>query len=275
MIKGGEHRPHVDLRHVDRVSSAFWPTQTRKGVPTGKAAQRRRDWIMQGRWWIVLVDALSMRVILVLTTLLVVTTSLLVAVLGLHFWYLLLLPLLLFAILLIVPVFLASRTPLEITPPSPLAQDMRSSTGFISQYAHEMRSSTGFISQYAHELRNSAGILGKYAHELRSEPGLLTGETPATPMPVGTPLVRVLETYDLRATPVKHFLAHFPEDIAEQTTLRSMTQDFWGYATSGSLQEQHLPCSQVGSDPAQFDASCPGELSENLSKSDVRSGFGL
>jgi signal transduction histidine kinase len=225
MLKGGELKPHVEQRHVNRVSSAFWPVHIRKGVSTGKAAQRRRDWIMQGRWWIVLIDALSMRVILVSTTLLVVTTSLLVAVLGLRFWYLLLLPLLLFTLLLIVPVFLASRAPQEIMPP-PLTQDMRSSAGFLSQRAHELRNSTGFLSQYAHELRSSAGTLSQYAHELRSEPGLLTSEAPATPTLIEPPLVRVLETYDLRTTPVKHFLANIPEDTSKPATIRSLTQDF-------------------------------------------------
>ncbi|MGH2482765.1 MAG: hypothetical protein ACRDHW_24210 [Ktedonobacteraceae bacterium] len=255
----GERKPHVEQRRVDRVSSAFWPLKTRKGVPTGKAAQRRRDWIMQGRWWIILVDALPMRVLLVLTTLLVVSASLLVALLGLRVWYLLLPPLLLFAGLLIVPVFLVSNVPIEIPPPPPLAQDMRSSSGFISQYAHELRSSAGFVSQYAHELHSSAGILSQHAHELRSEPGLLADTAPATPMPGEPPLVRVLETYDLRATPVRHFLANFPEDTAEQAALRYMTQDIWGGALHEFLQGQDLPTSQVGPDPAQLDASCPGE----------------
>lgn len=172
MLKGGDRKLHIEQRSADRVSSAVWPVKTRKGVATGKAAQRRRDWIIHGSWWIILVDALSMRILLVLVTLLVVTTSLLVALLGLHFWYLLPLPLLLFALLLFAPRFLASRRPVEITPSSPFGQEWKS----------------------------SAGILSQYAQEIRSEPGLLAAdaEAPATPMPVDPPLVRILETYDLR-----------------------------------------------------------------------------
>lgn len=220
MLKGGEFKPHVEQRHVDRVSSAFWPAHIRKGVPTGKAAQRRRDWIMQGRWWIVLVDVLSMRVLLIVTTLLVVSTSLLVAIFGLRFWYVLLVPLLLFMMLLIGPSLLASHAPRAIIPP-PLAQDMRSSAGLLSQRAHEMRNSTGFLSQSVQELRSSAGLLSQYTHELRSMPGLLSGEAPATPTLVDPPLVRVLETYDLRTTPVKHFLSNFPENPTTQASVHS------------------------------------------------------
>lgn len=252
MIKSDERKPQIEQRHVERrVSSAVWPVKTRKGVPTGKAAQRRRDWIVQGRWWIILVDALSMRALLVLTTILVVTTSLLVAILGLHFWYLLPLPLLLFTMLLVVPLFLASRKPVEITPSA-------------LPFTQEMRSSSGFISQYAHELKSSAGMLSQYAHELRSEPGLLTGHSPATPMPTAQPLVRVLETYDLRSTQVEHFLGEQSSDTIEHACY--LAPNFWGCANSEFPQEGPLPFSQLGPDPAFLDASCPGELSESLGK---------
>lgn len=256
----GERKPHVEQRRVDRVSSAFWPLKTRKGVPTGRAAQRRRDWIIQGRWWILLLDTLQMRILLVVTALLVVGASLLVAWLGLKFWYLLLLPLLLFALPLVVPAFLTS-CPLEESPaPLTLPQDMRSSAGTISRYAQELRSSAGFLSQYAHELRSSVGMLSPHAQELRSEPGLFANASnyPATPMPVAPPLVRVLETYDLRATPFKHFLTESTGDTAERTALRSVAQSSWGCTPQEFLRGQILPCSQIGSDPA-----LPG-ISEDL-----------
>lgn len=270
----GERKPHVERRRVDRVSSAFWPLKTRKGVPTGKAAQRRRDWIIQGRWWIILFDALPMRVLLVLTTLLVVGASLLVALLGLRFWYLLLPPLLLFAALLIVPAFLVRRAPLETPAPLPLAQDMRSSAGFISQYAHELRSSAGFLSHYARDLRSSAGILSQHAHELRSEQGMLGSDGPATPMPVEPPLVRVLETYDVRSTPMpgQPSLSNLPADTAERAALRYTAQDFWNGTSPELLRGQNLPTSQVGPDPAPLDASCPGEVVESQANRDQPSG---
>ena len=87
MIKDDERNPRAAGRYVNRVSSAVWPANIRRVVATGKGAQRRRDWIMQRRWLVILADALSMRALLVLTTLLVVISSLLVAILGLHFWY--------------------------------------------------------------------------------------------------------------------------------------------------------------------------------------------
>ena len=79
MIEDNEGRPHVERRGTNRVSSAVWPLKVRKVVATGKAAQRRRGWIIQGHWWVVLADALAMRVLLIPTTLLVVVSSLLVA----------------------------------------------------------------------------------------------------------------------------------------------------------------------------------------------------
>ena len=272
-----ERKPHVEQRRVDRVSSAFWPLTTRKGVPTGKAAQRRRDWIMQGRWWILLIDTLQMRILLVLATLLVVGTSLLVALLGLKFWYLLPLPLALFVLPLLVPALLRGQQQEEPSAPLPLPQDMRSSAGTISRYAHELRSSAGFLSQYAHELRSSAGMLSPHAHELRSEPGLFasTGEpgllasvndSPATPMPVEPPLVRVLETYDLRATPFKHFLTDVPGDTAERTALRSIAQSGWNCTPHDFLQGQSLPCSQIGPDPAPSNIPCSEEDSVQQEK---------
>jgi hypothetical protein len=179
MGKGSERRPHVEQQYGNRVSSAVWPVNTRKVVATGKAAQRRRDLIMQDRWWIILADILAVRVLFILTTLLVVVISLLVAILGREFWYLLLLPLLLFIALLILPLFLARRIPAEMVPPALL---------------------------------------------LKSGSGMLSDETPATPL-ADSPLVRVLETYDLRETPFKHFLTD-PSDEETGEYLRIYFTDY-------------------------------------------------
>src|SRR5579883_3230053 len=192
MLQEGERKPHMERRPVNRVSSAVWPRNVRRVVATGKAAQRRRDWIMQGRWWVALADVLPMRILLVIATLLVVVSSLLVAVLGLRFWFLLPLPLLLFLAVLMQPLFLASRVPQETIPSSfsGLPQEMRSLSGLLSLSSQELRSQPGFLQ----ELRSNPGFL----QDLRSNPGLLSSPAPATPMPVDQPLVRVLETYDLR-----------------------------------------------------------------------------
>ena len=244
MIKGGERKPHVEGRHGNRVSSAVWPVNVRRVVATGKAAQRRRDWIMQGRWWIILVDALSMRILFILTTLLVVVSSLLVAALGLHFWYILVAPLLLFALVLIVPIFLASRTIVEATPPlSAFAQEWKSSTGMLSLYAQELKSNPGFLQElksnpgFLQELKSNPGYLQElksnpgFLQALKSNPGVLSGEAPATPMPADPPLVRVLETYDLRGMPVKQALDKRSEgETGTHTAVQYMEREFWKYS---------------------------------------------
>lgn len=220
MLKNGKQGSRFEGRPVNRVSSAAWPLNVRRVVATGKAAQRRRDWIMQGRWWVALADVLPMRALLVGSTLLVVISSLFVAVLGLHFWYLLLLPLLLFSLLLLLPLFLAGRTPLETIPPSlsTFAQEFKSSSGLLSLYAQEMRSNPGFLQElksnpgFLQELKSNAGYLQElksspgYLQDLRSNPGSLSPQSPATPMPADPPLVRVLETYDLRETRARRLL---------------------------------------------------------------------
>jgi len=204
MLQNNEGRPHVEGRRSNRVSSAVWPLKVRKVVATGKAAQRRRDWIIQGRWEVVLADALAKRVLLIPTTLLVVLSSLLVAFLGLHFWYLLLFPLLLFAALLTIPAFIASRRPVE-TLSSPLST------------LAELKSFTGILSSDVQERKSQLGILSAESNQ-----DILSGETPLTPMPVAQPLIRVLETYDLRSQPGEFYLTTLPgEDYGEHSPMYS------------------------------------------------------
>jgi hypothetical protein len=209
MIKGNEGKPHVEGRRVNRVSSAVWPVKVRKVVATGKAAQRRRDWIIQGRWWIIRVSSQTMRVLLIPTTLLVVVSSLLVAFLGLHFWYLLLFPLLLFAALLTLPAFLARRMPAETLSLSPFGQETRSSTGIISLEAQALKSQSGTLS-------------------VKRNPGILSSEAPLTPILDDQPLVRVLETYDLR--PNERFSTPMSgEETDGYPLMYSNENDFWAY----------------------------------------------
>lgn len=267
MIKGGERKPHVEGRHGNRVSSAVWPASVRRVVATGKAAQRRRDWIMQGRWWIILADVLSLRILFILTTLLVVVSSLLVAILGLHFWYILVVPLLLFTLLLLAPFFLASRTTVEATPPSLslFTQELRSSTGILSLYAQELRSNPGFLQElksnpgFLQELKSNPGYLQElksnpgFLQTLRSSPGVLSGEAPATPMPADPPLVRVLETYDLRSMPAKSALGkNSSEETGKHTATHYMERAFWNYSVGTEpLAPDHVLYHREESAPEQ------------------------
>lgn len=242
MIQHSSDRPHVERRSANRVSSAVWPASIRRVVATGKAAQRRRDWLMQRRWLVLLVDALSLRVIFILTTLLVVASSLLVAVLGLAFWYLLLMPLLLFAMMLLAPIFLVSKAPMEAPPASlsAFAQEFKSSMGFLSLSTQELQSNPG----YFQELPNSSAHLS------------VNSETPATPMPTEEPpLVRVLETYDLRETRVRHFFEEMlRRETGEHSAIRQhLSRDFWNSAVcpttlnarTSSLENENTPDSNT------------------------------
>src|SRR5579885_684401 len=253
MLKEGESKPHVERRPVNRVSSAVWPRSVRRVVATGKAAQRRRDWIMQGRWWVALADVLPMRILLVIATLLVVVSSLLVAVLGLRFWFLLPLPLLLFLAVLMQPLFLASRIPPETIPSSfsGLTQEMRSSSGLLSLHSQELRSNPGFLQElrsnpgFLQDLRSNPGFLQElrsnpgFLQDLRSNSGLLSSEAPATPMPADQPLVRVLETYDLREPHCRQQLDEPPRrETGRYRAVRYSDQDAWPAAAIEPLEEK-------------------------------------
>jgi hypothetical protein len=208
MTNEQECHVQVEGHQGNRVSSAVWPVNVRKVVATGKAAQRRRDWIMQGRWLLLLADALAVRLLFLLAMGLVVATSLLVAIMGLRFWYLWLLPLALLLGLLLRPMLLARRRTPEMLPPpmSSLSGEFRSSTGMLSLYAQGLKSQPGVFA-----FKSQPGTFSP-----RSELGLLTHEPPATPMPEDPPLVRVLETYDLRSLPVEHFLQVLPTEATDK-----------------------------------------------------------
>lgn len=226
MLKNSQQRQRFEVRSLNRVSSAAWPPNARRVVATGKAAQRRRDWIMRGRWWVALADALPLRTLLVCSMLLVVLSSLFVAALGLRFWYVLLLPLLFFTFFLLLPLFVARRMPLNALSPGfpTFAQEFRSSSGLLSLYVQELRSNPGFVQElksnpgFLQELRSNPGYLQElksnpgFLQELKSNPGglralrsyagALPDQSPATPLLADPPLVRVLETYDLRGVRV-------------------------------------------------------------------------
>lgn len=210
MSKTNEHKPLVDGHSGNRVSSAVWPVSTRKVVATGKAAQRRRDWIMQERWWIILADRPVMRVLFLLNTLLIAIASLLVIILGLTIWYLLLLPLLLFVGLLLVPIFLASRRSAE------------AGQSALAALAHESKSSADAFSLSTRKGKSQPDTL-----TLKNQTDQLADTAPSTPVPVDQPLVRVLETYDLSSTPVEHFLT----ETGQHALVHASESKHWTYTS--------------------------------------------
>ena len=114
--------------------------------------------------------------------------------------------------MLFLPSFLASKMPMEAIPPS------------LSTFAQEFKSSAGILSLSAQEFKSGPGYLA----EPRSSPGVLTVEAPATPMPAEPPLVRVLETYDLREVQVKRLLGEILRgETGEHTVIRRLEKDFW------------------------------------------------
>jgi len=238
MSKHSDNRAHVERRAVNRVSSAVWPTSIRRVVATGKAAQRRRDWLIQRRWLVRVVDALSLRVIFIITTLMIVSSSLLVALLGLAFWYLLLMPLLLFAMLTLLPPLLVGKTPLEAPPSrSSFAQECKSFAGMPPISDQDLHSAPGYLQ----ELPDGSELLQQGSNG------------PATPMPTEPPLVRVLETYDLREARVRHFFEEaLRSETGEHPALRCPPgRDFWNsnscpttlHPNSGPLASGDIPTS--------------------------------
>ncbi|HEY0756973.1 MAG TPA: hypothetical protein VGD98_23680 [Ktedonobacteraceae bacterium] len=214
-MKHNDSRLQVPRSSVNRVSSAVWPSSMRRVVATGKAAQRRRDWLMQRRWLVLLVDALSLRVVFILTTLLVVSSSLLVALLGLSFWYLLLVPLLLFTILSLAPSLLVSKAPMEAPPPS------------LSSFAQEFKSCAGLPAFTAQDWQSGPGSFPGLPHSFASLPA--SPDAPATPMPAEPPLVRVLETYDLREARVRRFFEEMQHGETDEHSAFPYTpgKEFW------------------------------------------------
>jgi hypothetical protein len=235
VIKDNKGKVHIERRISNRVSSAFWPEKVRKVVATGKAAQRRRDWIIQGHWRIILVDLLAGRVLLISTTLLVVASSLLVALLGLRFWYLLLFPLLLFTSLLTMPAFIARPVPVETLAPT------------LSAFVRERKSSPEILSLDVQERSGQPEVL-----LVQSNQGILSSEAPVTPMPIELPLIRVLETYDVRSKPGEYYLKSWPGEASSGSPLTySAEKPFWmhiaqtDYLGTNNLSYGPLP-SQIG-----------------------------
>jgi hypothetical protein len=188
-------------------------------------------------------------------------TSLLVAILGPGYWYFWLLPLGLFCCLLLRPLLPANRHSVDMVQPpvSAFGGDFRSSTGILSLYAQELKSQPGVFSF------KSQGDVLSVKHQ-GGEPvpstGLLADETPVTPVPDAGPLVRVLETYDLRSLPVEHFLQTSPREEVVRPALVLVTGARSEYSEDEAEDQadEETPFWQRNDLPMQdFPRSEPGE----------------
>lgn len=183
---GEDEQQHLFVPRMGYVSRALWPANIRRSVLTDRAAQRRRSLLINRRGCLLFFDILFAHCPYVLATLLIIGSSLAVAILGLRFWFLLLLPILALIVILIAPAIAAAREQSlaeEATPSMP-AQECKRLPGISVPSSFPgvpaSKSFPGF----------STG---------RSFPGVPSSQhAPETPMPAELPLIRVLETFDLR-----------------------------------------------------------------------------
>ena len=167
MANTKEQQLQAFARRAARVSKALWPTNVRRSIATGRAAQTRRRLIVKSRyggwWW----GSFALQHPLAFAGMCALGSAGIIATLATHLWLLLLL--FITALLAVFLLLLIVRTR-------------------VSNMKHSMNS----LLQGA-ERRSFPGVLGK-------------SHFPNTPMPVEPPLVRVLETFDLSETNVEHFL---------------------------------------------------------------------
>lgn len=166
MANTKEQQLQAFARRAARVSKALWPTNVRRSIATGRAAQTRRELIVKsryGRWWW---SSFALQHPLAFAGMCALGSACIIATLATHLWLLVLL----FIVALVVSLFLV----------------------IVRTRASSMQHSMNSLQQGT-ERRSFPGVLGK-AH------------FPNTPMPVEPPLVRVLETFDLSETNVEHFL---------------------------------------------------------------------
>src|SRR5579884_748250 len=118
--------------HAVRVSRALWPADTRR-VATGKAAQRRRKLIVRHRRSIYLLDLLQIRNPIMLVALSLLLTVSIITALSAHVWYPLFCSLVLFIVLLMLPLFVATEAVHSNIVGSQLLQEMRSLPGIATK----------------------------------------------------------------------------------------------------------------------------------------------
>src|SRR2546426_3489973 len=80
----------IFIQQAHGVSSALWPASARRCISTGKAAQRRRSLIIQGKWWSPLANVTHIALLLALIGCSMFMGGMVVAALVQHRWYVLL-----------------------------------------------------------------------------------------------------------------------------------------------------------------------------------------
>ena len=186
MMGGDDEQQRPFVTSMGRVSRALWPANIRHGVATDRSAQRRRFLLINGRGCLLFFTILLAHCPYVLTTLFIIGSSLAVAMLGLRFWFLLLIPILMLIAILITPAIAAAREQC-------LSEEAVST---MPEQGHKSFSGMPVP-------RSFPGMPAS-----KSFPGFSTGtsfpgmpssqHSPETPMPAELPLIRVLETFDLR-----------------------------------------------------------------------------
>jgi hypothetical protein len=176
-------------QQASAVSHALWPANVRKGVATGKSAQRRRFMIINASWWPEFLQVAQVLLPLALVFISMVIGGAMVAALTLSVWYLLLVPLTLVVMFLMVLFIVAYRV---------LKVDWRHSFQVLWRF-HDMDGSDFFLKD-----------------ELET-PFPIGPSSPETPMPEPNPFVRILETYDLSSSDVEHFLLADAEEQEMET----------------------------------------------------------
>ena len=107
MGSGNEKKLQVFVERASAVSRALRPVAMRHSVATGKVAQRRRNLIMRGKWWRVVVEVFYGQYFRVLVLVPLLIGSVVVGTVIFHFWYFLGLALMLLVVLLVKPMLLA------------------------------------------------------------------------------------------------------------------------------------------------------------------------
>lgn len=175
------------VQQASAVSHALWPANVRKGVATGKSAQRRRFMIINASWWTEFLHVAQVLLPLALVFISMVVGGAMVAALVLSFWYLLMIPLAV-ALMIMMMIFVVAYRILKI--------DWRRSLLLLWR----------FRGQEAPDFPD---------RDETETPFPMLSTSPETPMPESNPFVRILETYDLSSSDVEHFL--LSEEEASET----------------------------------------------------------
>lgn len=144
-------------QHASGVSRALWPANMRRSLATGRVAQRRRSLVINRRWGVLPATILHLGSSLSLMLISVVVGGSIVIALVLRLWY-----------VLIIPATILTIMTLLVLPL--------------------------FLLRPSHTFNTSALQPSRETRGLAHHPNIR--RSPETPLPA-TPLVRVLETYDL------------------------------------------------------------------------------